>query len=127
RLGSSDSKLAVVQKFRDGRLCLGAWHAVNRIGVVARDHQQPLDAGKARLDIVVVGFFRQIDNGSFWRVGRLCRVEAGLLARGAAPRVGNIKVAISNAEIGLAILRQRRSPVDRGRARIEVGSLYVET
>jgi hypothetical protein len=39
--------------------------------VVAQDHEQALDPGKPRLGVIVVGFFREIDDRPFWRFGRL--------------------------------------------------------
>ena len=61
-------KLSLVQELCDRGLCLGALHAVDRVGVVAGDHQQPLDPGKPCLHVVVVGLFREVDHRALRRV-----------------------------------------------------------
>ena len=95
-------QLAVVQEFRQRGLRLGALHAVDRIGVIAGDRQQALDAGKPRLRVVVVGFFRQIDRRPFRRIGRLRRGETRLLAHRTAARIGDLEIAVANAELGMS-------------------------
>ncbi len=61
-------QFSVVQEFCDCGLRPGALHAVDRIGVKARNHQETLNAGKPRLHIVVIGFFRKVDDRSLRRV-----------------------------------------------------------
>ena len=53
------------------RVGLGAADAVDRGGVVAGDHQQPLDAGVARLVVGVFGLFGEIGGEALLGLGRL--------------------------------------------------------
>lgn len=94
--------------------------------VVAQDHEQALDPGKPRLGVIVVGFFREIDDRPFWRFGRFGRAEVGLLARRAAARIGNFEITVADAKIGIAVLRQRRGAINGRRARVQINHIGVE-
>ena len=96
------------------------------VGLVAGDGQQPLDAGKPRLRVVVVGFLRQIDRRPLRRIGRLRRGEARLLGDRAAARIGDLEVAVADAQFGVARLRHGRAAVDGRRARMHIDHVGVE-
>ena len=119
-------ELAVGEEFRQRALRLGALDAVDRIGVVAGDGQQALDAGKPRLRVVVVGFLRQIDRRAFRRVGRPRGGETRLLVHRTAARVGDLEIAFANAQLGVAALRHRRAAVNRRRACMHIDQVGVE-
>ena len=55
--------MMILDELFDRGAALFALHAIDRIGVVAGDRQQPLDAGKARLRVVVVGLLGEVDHG----------------------------------------------------------------
>lgn len=90
--------------------------------VVAQDHEQALDPGKPRLGVIVVGFFREIND----RPLAIRTVEVGLLARRAAARIGNFEITVADAKIGIAVLRQRRGAINGRRARVQINHIGVE-
>src|SRR5450631_454953 len=119
-------QLAVVHEFRQRGLRLGALHAVDRIGVVTGDRQQALHPGKLRLRVVVVGFFRKVDRRSFRGFGGLRGGETRLLADRTAARIGDLEIAVADAQLGMSGLRHRRAAVDRRRARMHIDHVDVE-
>ena len=123
---ASAASLRSARNFVERGLRLGALHAVDRIGVVAGDHQQPLDAGEAGLRVVIVGFLGEIDRRPFRRIGRPRRRKARLLADRTAARIADLEIAVADAEFGIAVLRQRRRAIDRRRARMQIDHVGIE-
>ena len=95
--------------------------AVDRRGVIARDDQQPLDAGEPRLLVVIFGILGEIGD-EVAVVGprrrdlgeRRGRLVAAALAGG-----GDDEIVRRDAQRVAAVLRDRRGAVDAERARVQ--------
>src|SRR5262249_21189635 len=70
--------------------------------------------------------FGQIDHRAFRRLRGLGSAEMHLLACRTTPCVGNLKITVAYAEVGLSVLRPRRGAVNRRRSRMHVDHLGVE-
>ena len=121
RLHDIGGKPAALQERRQRALRLRPVDAVDRGGVIARDDQQPLDAGEPRLLVVIFGILGQIGDeiavvGPRRRdlgEGRR-RLVAAALAGG-----GDDEIVRRDAQRVAAVLRDRRGAVDAERARIQ--------
>ena len=120
--GGGVFELVVGDELRQRRVGLVAADAVDRVGVIARDRQQPLDAGVARLLVVVFGVLGEIGDQALLGLGRLDGGEARDLLAGAvaALRRRQHEGVGADAEIGVPGLRQRRAAIHRQRAGMDV-------
>ena len=121
RLHDVGGEPAALQERGQRALRLRPVDAVDRRGVVARDHQQPLDAGEPRLLVVIFAVLGEI--GDEIAVVGLRRRDLGewrrRLAGAALARGGDDEIVRRDAQRVAAVLRDRRGAVDAERARIE--------
>ena len=121
RLHDIGGQSAIFQEGRQRCLRLRAVDAVDRRRVIARDHQQPLNAGEPRLLVVIFAVLGQIRHQM--AVVGPGRVDLGERRRGlsGAALAGrrNDEIVRRDAQRVVAALRHRRRAVDAERAGIE--------
>src|SRR4029077_5438774 len=114
---------AILQELIERRGRFLALESVDRVGVIARDDEQPLNAGKPRLRGIVLGLFAEIGGEALLGLRWLdLREPHQPLGRAAVAGLGrrDDEVAFGDAEIRVARLRQRRGAVGGQRTGVQI-------
>ena len=121
RLHEVGRQSAALQECRQSGLGLWAVDAVDRRSIETCNHQQPLNAGKTRLVVIIFAVFGEISHqvavvgaGRIYLRERRRRLPGPALTGG-----GDDEIIGSNAKGVAAVLRKRRSSVNTKRAGIE--------
>ena len=107
---SFGGETAVFEKSGERGFGLLARDAVDRIGVIAGRDQQPLDSGKPRLLVVVIGLLGDIGRRALFALRGLNRREAHealAFAGGAGARARDHEIAVGDAQLPMRRLGRR--------------------